>query len=177
MAGSAVHSHPCLPSPASSLPRPSPLSNPSVFRAQVGAYSLRSVARRRLLVNGDVHLHVHLHFRLARALRCRPALLRSLAAFSNSGSKWEVEPLISSTTLFALITTIRPTRELVARLASCTSTLKGIIHAHTSPSQIKLKLVGVDSAGRSDVRVCRGCFERGVPVPLDSGLAAPSCFH
>ncbi|KAJ6457655.1 hypothetical protein C8R45DRAFT_943108 [Mycena sanguinolenta] len=57
-----------------------------------------------------------------------------------------------------------PPRVLVARFQSRTSTLHGIIHAGTSPSQHETQASGkgVGGAGRCDVRVCRGCFERRV---------------
>ncbi|KAF7373143.1 OTU domain-containing protein [Mycena sanguinolenta] len=56
-------------------------------------------------------------------------LLRSLASFSSPrGAN-------GGTSVFALVTAIRPLRELVSRISSRTSTLHSIVHAHTSLSQ------------------------------------------
>ncbi|KAJ6489970.1 hypothetical protein C8R45DRAFT_1213359 [Mycena sanguinolenta] len=65
-------------------------------------------------------------------------LLRSLASFSrgaaNTSSKVDAEAISwFSTSLFALVTAIRPLRELAARIATRTSTLHAIVHAHAAP--------------------------------------------
>ncbi|KAJ6457645.1 hypothetical protein C8R45DRAFT_563768 [Mycena sanguinolenta] len=54
---------------------------------------------------------------------------------SDGGSKCDVVEPISwfDTPLFALVTAIRPLRELAARISTRTSTLQAIVCAHTSP--------------------------------------------
>ncbi|KAJ6542940.1 hypothetical protein B0H19DRAFT_1380980 [Mycena capillaripes] len=85
-------------------------------------------------------------FELALLLLCllTPALgvflLRSLALLtssppSSSASSPPAEPISwFSTTLFFLLTSFRPLRELTQRITSRTSTLHARVHAHTAPA-------------------------------------------
>ncbi|KAJ7085448.1 hypothetical protein B0H15DRAFT_846967 [Mycena belliarum] len=57
--------------------------------------------------------------------------LRSLASLTSSGTATPLSWF--STTVFALLTGLRPLRELVTRIATRTSTLHAHVHAHTAP--------------------------------------------